>query len=365
VAGGGLILRRRRPRALYQPHDGLVRYAFSQRDHAAGLLKAILPAALVALVDWSALDLVKDSFVDPELRRSTADLLLSAPLAGKKALFYVLVEHKRSEEPLAIFQVSRYMHRIWDRVRRDTPGLTKLPPIVPVLLCNTRTGWTAATRFQDIIDVAVPAREAVLAHTPCFGARLVDLHPSKARDISDVMLTAYGRIVLWALSVAEDDERLVAEVDRMQDAINAAIEAPDGYDALFALLRYLSATHQKLGAKRIQKLITTHTEPRQKKVIMDVLDELRQEGREEGRTEGRVEGRAEGSARTLLKLLTARFGPVPAETREQILAAKQPSLDRWAVRVLTAPSLQAVLSGSTARARKTARPRRASRAARA
>jgi hypothetical protein len=56
---------------------------------------------------------------------------------------------------------------------------------------------------------------------------------------------------------------------------------------------------------------------------------------------------------------------VPAETRAQILAAKQPSLDRWAVRLLTAPSLQAVLGASTRRAKKTVRPRRTTRSARA
>jgi predicted transposase YdaD len=355
--------------ALHQPHDALVQYAFSQREHAAGLLKAILPGAIVALVDWGALELVKDSFIDPELRRSTADLLLSAPLAGKRALFYVLVEHKRDVEPLAIFQVSRYMHRIWDKVRRDDPGLAKLPPILPVLLCNTKTGWTAATRFEDVVDIADAAREALLDHTPCFGALLVDLHPDKASDIADRWLTAYGKVVLWALSVAGDDERFHAEIDRMRDAYNAASAAPDGHGAIFALLRYLCATHQKLGAKRIQKLLLALAEPQQKKVIMDVLDELRQEGREEGRTEGRAEGRTEGrtegGARLLLKLLTKRFGPVPANTKAQVLAAKQPTLDRWAERLLTASSLQAVFRTATPPPKTTARPRKSSRAARA
>jgi hypothetical protein len=110
---------------------------------------------------------------------------------------------------------------------------------------------------------------------------------------------------------------------------------------------------------------------------MDVLDELRQEGREEGRTEGeRIgerrgarrgarKGRTEGRAEILLKQLAARFGSVPTEAKAQVLAAKQPTLDRWALRVLTAPSLQAVLGASTHRSTKTAHPRRSTRAARA
>jgi hypothetical protein len=82
---------------------------------------------------------------------------------------------------------------------------------------------------------------------------------------------------------------------------------------------------------------------------MDVLDEFRQEG----------------ERKVLLKQLAARFGPVPPDVKAQILAAKQPTLDRWALRVLTAPSLQAVFGASTSRSKKTARPRRTTRTARA
>ena len=97
---------------------------------------------------------------------------------------------------------------------------------------------------------------------------------------------------------------------------------------------------------------------------MDVLDELREDGRVEGRVEGERIGERIGRARLLLKQLTARFGPVPAEAKAQVLAAQQPALDRWALRVLTAPSLQAVLGPRTPRPKKkTAPARRATRAA--
>jgi hypothetical protein len=337
---------------LGQPHDGLVKYAFARRDHAAGLLKAILAAAIVALVDWRTLKLEKDSFVGADLRHRYADLLLSARMAGRRVLFYVLIEHKRDNEPFAIVQIGRYMHRVWDKVLADAPGLAKLPAIVPVLLCNTKTGWTAATRFEDVVDLPDEAREALLAHTPRFEARLVDLHPDKARDIAREMLTAFGQVVLWALSVAGDDARFLAEIDRMRDAINAALAAPDAHDALGVLLRYLSVTHERLGAQRIGDLLKAAAGPRQEKVIMNALEELTQKGRVEGR------------AQMLLKQLTARFGPVPAEAKAQVLGAKQPALDRWALRVLTAPSLQAVLGAAKARPTKTAPARKPSRAAR-
>ena len=77
---------------------------------------------------------------------------------------------------------------------------------------------------------------------------------------------------------------------------------------------------------------------------MDAMDVYRNEGR----VEGRKKGRAEGRAKALLEQLTARFGSVPADIKAKILAAKEPTLARWSLQVLTAPTLDAVL-GATAK----------------
>ncbi|HSO00448.1 MAG TPA: hypothetical protein VLS89_19285, partial [Candidatus Nanopelagicales bacterium] len=73
-------------------------------------------------------------------------------------------------------------------------------------------------------------------------------------------------------------------------------------------------------------------------------------------------GRAEGGARILLEQLTVRFGAVPAKVSERVHAADEATLSRWAVRVLSAPTLKDVLdeeSGKAAPARKPAARRRA------
>jgi len=99
---------------------------------------------------------------------------------------------------------------------------------------------------------------------------------------------------------------------------------------------------------------------------MDVLDELREEGRAEGERigerRGEKKGRAEGRAKALLKLLTARFGPVPASARARILAGTAAEHDRRLLRVLTARSLPAVLDPPAPRAKRQAPARKAARA---
>jgi hypothetical protein len=96
------------------------------------------------------------------------------------------------------------------------------------LLHNGKHGWTAETSFEKIVDLPEGVRDALLPHTPSFTARLVDLSPEHATALEEAWLTAFGKLVLWALSIAGDDPRFLAEIDRMQGAIAEALAAPDG-----------------------------------------------------------------------------------------------------------------------------------------
>ncbi len=137
-----------------QPHDALVKWTFSQREHAAGLLKAALPPEVVAAVDWGTLRVEKDTFVDRALRSRYSDVVISARIGKSRVYFYTLIEHQRDVEPLMVFRVLLYMGRLWERLVRDEPDLKKLPLIVPLLIHNSATGWTAATAFQSALPTS-------------------------------------------------------------------------------------------------------------------------------------------------------------------------------------------------------------------
>jgi predicted transposase YdaD len=363
--------RRTRADVAPQPHDALIKFTFSQREHAAGLLKASLPPEVIHLVTWSTLELETIDFVDRALRGRHADLLFSARMGDERLYLYALIEQQREVQALMILRMGSYMWRQWERLVRDQPSLERLPPILPILIHHSETGWTAATCFEDIIQTGEPARAALLPFIPRFRMLLCDLSPGRSSGLANEALTALGQVVLWSLSVAGDDERLQKEIAGLADALNEVFARPDAIDAALALLRYLVATHVALGAPRIAKLMEKAARKGQKEVKVDVLDELKREGREEGRREGEREGertgrregkrtgRREGRAQTLLELLAARFGAVPAETKAQILASTEATLARWSLRVLTAPTLAAVLDSAASKpAKKAASTRR-------
>jgi Putative transposase, YhgA-like len=100
-------------------------------------------------------------------------------MAGRKVFFFVVVDHQRSVEALMIFRLSRSMVRTWDGLLREEPDLETLPAIVPVLLSNSTTGWTAATKFEDVLDTSPRRRARRSCLTSRFAMRLVDLHRRK------------------------------------------------------------------------------------------------------------------------------------------------------------------------------------------
>ncbi len=213
--------------ALTHPHDALFKWTFSQREHAIGLLKAALPSAVTSAVHWTSLRVEKGSFVDRALRHRHSDIVLSARM-GEGRIFYAIVEQQRDIEPLMVFRMGLYVMRLWEQSVRDRPALKMLPPIVPILLHHSDTGWTAATAFQDIVEGEEPSRTALMPYIPCFQLRLIDVSGGRVNDLMERALTALGKVALWCLSVADDDERFEREIGRIGKALDEVLRPPTG-----------------------------------------------------------------------------------------------------------------------------------------
>lgn len=75
-------------------HDRLFRCVFAEPEHAAGLLRSVLPGEISAQIEWPSLETVPGSVIDPELSDVCVDLLFSVKLDRREAYVYVLLEHQ-------------------------------------------------------------------------------------------------------------------------------------------------------------------------------------------------------------------------------------------------------------------------------
>ena len=82
-----------------------------------------------------------------------------------------------------IFRMGVYMMRRWEQFVRDHPDTKELPPIFPLLIHHSDTGWTAATAFQDLVVTGPDLQSELLPYIPRFEMRLIDLSEGQASDL--------------------------------------------------------------------------------------------------------------------------------------------------------------------------------------
>lgn len=136
------------------PHDALFKSVLSNPDHAAVLLRAVLPPAIVRHVDWSSLTLTPGSFVDEKLAQRHTDLLFRVNVAGIDALVPVLFEHLSSDRARVPLIILGYELR-WYEAQESGTG--RMPPLIPVVLTHGRA--RIETRFQDLLQLPDALRD--------------------------------------------------------------------------------------------------------------------------------------------------------------------------------------------------------------
>lgn len=334
-------------------HDALFKHAFSNVEHARGVLASALPPEIAARIDFSSLAIRPTTFVPETLRDAHADMLYAGRVGGRDGFVYLLWEHKSSPEPLTVLQVLKYMLHIWEHhldelaARRKKEGeaeksarapAVKLPVIVVIVLHHGPGGWTAATTFQELLD----ADEAMLAalgdHVPRLRLVVDDLAAQSDDSLYGRATTAFARLVLWCLKNARDAGWLGRENRRWRELIGEVLSGPEGMKAVATIFRYIAGTNPTVKPDALRGLLPSGWGPEVEEAVMNWFQEqIEQKGRE---------AELKGQRGLLLKQLRLKFGELPAAVVLRVDQADASLLDLWAGRVLTAPKLDEVLGSA-------------------
>jgi hypothetical protein len=227
-----------------------------------------------------------------------------------------------------------YMTRIWTALREEGQG--SLPVILPIVVHHSETGWIAPRRLSELLAGGEALLEQARPYVPDFELLIDDLTRVPEAELAQRAMAAHAKLVVWALRAVRVgfDPALVRIWARALDEVLKVA----GVEALELFLRYLSEVEG--GPAIYQALLTAGVSEDANEVAMS----LRKQWVDEGRAEGREEGRAEGRAEVVLKQLQLKFGPLPEATRERVRNASVEELDRWAERILSAPSLDETLA---------------------
>jgi hypothetical protein len=155
--------------------------------------------------------------------------------------------------------------------------------------------------------------------------------------------TVFGKLVCEALQrlPGASLEGTLTVLRSWRELIGELLVAPSAAESLQALWNYVLRTAEGRPEPVIEvvdELMEVGLMSKRKTAATYLLEEGRQEGRQEGLQEGLHQGRID----LLRALIRARFGPSSAAIDARLEGAGPEELDRWAVHLLSAATIDDV-----------------------
>jgi hypothetical protein len=322
-------------------HDALVRHVFGRPRSAAIEFRHVLPAEILAEIDFDTLRGASSAYRRPSRTPLDSDLVFTVDLhePGDPEPYSIdmMLDHQSTPDELLPWRSHVYSGELWGRhVSAQPRRPRRLPFIIPVLMVqhparNTPTQLSDILRLPERVRGAFGAPFETKLYVDDLSGSVLD---DPVADPGHLALVEITRTLLYAYKNPEavTDPRL-ATLGPLFDIVLDHF----GPGEIEELMSYVVNV---LGeGSPIFAIITQTLSKAVEEVFVTVADKLRAEGR----MEGRMEGRAMATAEALLRVLGHRAGPIPSLVRERVLATTDERLlQRWFDRALTAGSVEEV-----------------------
>jgi len=239
------------------------------------------------------------AYVDSKLRHQESDLLFAVPFKGQPLLLYLLFEHQRTVETWMVLRLLGYMVQIWQDLLKHDPNLTRLPPIVPLVLYQGPKGWNVPVRFMDRLDMPEDLAKQLGRYQPAFEHLLVDLSLERAEELRGDLIGRLGLSLLKAVA----EEKQLAWLEQAGPLFAEILRQEQAPGIVETLLRYLMAADSDLDFETVRRAMEQGHSRETQDQVMSIAEELMEKGRQEGRSEGVQAGALIGQIQTLQDLL--------------------------------------------------------------
>jgi predicted transposase/invertase (TIGR01784 family) len=294
-----------------------------------------LPEGILGKLDLNTFVVENTRLIDEKLVETESDLLVRTSLGGAPALIYILIEHKSYADRWAVFQLLKYMMRLWDKERVKSAAGKNLPIIVPVLLYHGTRKWRLPIDFPSYFAM----QDELKAYVPAFRPILIDLQGMEDQDLPG---SAMIQAVLKTLKYSRRNLRMYLE-----EILRGVSTVPmDERHRAFttALLRYIVIGGSDVDEQDVDRAVRSLGMREVTEEYMTVAEQLIERGKREGILEGKREGILEGKKGSLLHQLSQKFGTVSEADEQRIMSTKSSDkLDQALGMILKSDSIEEIL----------------------
>lgn len=313
--------------------DALYHRLFSHPLMVEQLVGAFLPEVRAAGADPAGLERVNAKFHGHGGKRRESDVVWRLPLAGGGDLYlYLMLEFQSAGDWWMAVRAQVYEGLLWQHIiaERTLRNGDRLPPVLMVVLHNGEGRWTAPTDTAGLL--AVPADSSLWPWQPRARYHLLDIGTFPNHLLSTDNLAA----LLFRLEHRRHD---AAELTVLIDAVIRWFRGHPDYGTLRLLFTEL--VRQAIGT--IDRTVPLPDDLQEMQTMVATYAERWiEKWTTEGHAKGQAIGEVSGKASVLRRMLTRRFGPLPADAEARIQAADSPTLDAWCDRILDARTIDEV-----------------------
>ena len=298
-------------------HDKGYKRILSRRAIFMQLLQRFVNTSWLKDVQESDLQLVDKEFIPSDFQEREADIVYKLNQDGNEYYLYVLLELQSSVDYTMPFRLLIYMTELMKRVFEDTDQKERerkdfrMPPVIPIVLYNGVSPWTAAQNFQDYCRKGKSFGKQLIS----FEYYLIDINAQDAETLSE-MDTLLSNIFLL------DKSRNREELERALKTISRRLQrlTQDEQRELMDWIRdvLMKKATKVMDERAIEQTVSDWMKGDERsmtsameRIIDDernaALLEGRKEGEEEGKREGRREGEKEGKRDVALKLIRMKM----------------------------------------------------------
>ena len=351
-----------RPCTLAPMQDPNYKRLFSFPRMVEDLLRAFLPAEVLAELDFSSLDKLPAEYVSDELLQRHGDCVWRIHRRGRWLYLLVLLEFQSTDEPRMALRILTYTSLLYQELVRNgaLDARERLPAVLPVVLYNGEARWRAAVEVGELI---APVGPELASYQPSQRYLVVDERHVGAEDlpVRNLMgavlgleqsrgpadlVRVVGRLVEWLRDSGDgelkrafaDWVRQMAEGFVSDDAALPAVRTLEGV-RMTLVERVAEWPKQWLREGReqgirevVERLERSSVEPPTVDAPEDVgmtLEERVAEWPKQWFREGREQGIREGIEKMAEQLMPADAEPPPGDAPEGVGMTLEERVAEW------------------------------------
>jgi hypothetical protein len=297
---------------------------------------------VVGHIRFDRMECVRTTFVQRDYRHVEADVVLTAPLTGKKAadriVIYILIEHQSEPDELMPLRLLEYVAAIYRAqlrewlAERGTASGFRFRPVLPVVFYTGTRTWERVGQLADLMERGELFARWLPSLEPLF------LNVGALESLLGQEGGAFGQVLRLLLR-----RRAPLKVFRaaFRDAVEQLNLLPEQEQNRWReLLSYLRALvyneRPKAEHEGLNSILEASVQGEQRRqevheMVRTMADVLKEEGVLKGKRE------------YLLRALRFRFGELPPKVLDAVeTTTEEAQLDLWMERLETAKNLKQV-----------------------